>query len=206
MAITKEGICVGEPFDESPEIGIANSIRHILEYVGDSPDRAGLKDTPLRMIQAWSEIFSGYELVKGIPKMMRVFKDGAQNYDEMVVVRNIEFTSFCEHHFLPFLGVAHVGYLPNPKVGVVGLSKIPRLVDIISKMLQVQERMTTTIVRAINDTLKPRGAGCVIVAKHLCMGCRGIKKPDAETITSKMTGFFLSKPEVRAEFFSLAHR
>jgi GTP cyclohydrolase I len=174
------------------------SIKILLKYIGENPDREGLKDTPLRMISAWEEMLSGY---RADPKLIlkRTFTEGA--CDEMVVVPDIEFTSFCEHHWLPFTGVAHVGYLPDKKV--VGLSKIPRLVDCYAKRLQIQEKMGTQITEAIMEHLGPKGCGCVIIAKHSCMSCRGAKKQKARMITSALRGVFKQDASTRYEFLQL---
>jgi GTP cyclohydrolase I len=173
-------------------------IRSILEAIGENPDREGLIDTPKRVVKSWKELFSGYtESPTDILSTM--FEDGAT--DEMVILKDIEFTSMCEHHMLPFIGKAHIGYLPSRKV--VGLSKLARLVECFAKRLQIQEKMTRQINLAIEQNMSPRGVGVVIEAHHQCMSCRGIKKSNTTMITSSMSGLFRSATEVRAEFLSL---
>lgn len=182
---------------------IKQSIRKILTAVGEDPQREGLKETPDRVARAYLDMLSGYRVTDSdIRKMLKIFRDGAT--DEMVVVRNIEFTSFCEHHMLPFQGVAHVGYLPSGSIA--GLSKFARLVDAFASRLQVQERLTTQIVTAIDTHLSPVGAGCVIEAKHLCMSCRGVKKKNSSMITSALRGVFKTDAAVRSEFLSFIQR
>lgn len=177
-------------------------VREVLTAIGENPNRGGLKETPARVVASWKELFSGYSFKpEDICQLMKTFEDGAFGVDEMVVVRDIEFYSFCEHHMLPFVGVAHVGYLPDGKI--VGLSKLARLVDVYARRLQVQERMTAQITRDIDHYLRPRGAGCVVEARHLCMACRGVRS-DSMTITSSLVGAFKDDPKTRAEFLSLA--
>lgn len=179
--------------DDGPQ----ENIRRILEFIGEKPHREGLRETPDRVVRSYAELFAGYK--QDPAELLKTF-DG-ENYDECIVVKGIEFTSFCEHHMLPFDGVAHVGYIPDGRI--VGLSKVARLVDLFAKRLQVQERLTTDITSALMEYLKPKGAACVVYAKHSCMGCRGAKKPTARMGTSSLLGVFREKPEARAEFFSL---
>lgn len=175
----------------------SRAVYTLLRHVGDNPDREGLKQTPYRVLKAWDELLAGYRQDPTI--LLKTFTDGA--CDEMVVVSDIEFTSFCEHHWLPFSGVAHVGYLPNGKI--VGLSKIPRLLDVFAKRLQVQERLTTQVTDALMEHLKPKGCGCVIVAQHSCLSCRGARKQNAKMTTSALRGVFKDDASTRAEFLSL---
>lgn len=172
------------------------AVRTILSYIGEDPDREGLKDTPRRVVSAWDEMTQGYgqdpEVVLGTDF------DG-DGYDEMIVVPHIEFVSCCEHHMLPFLGEAHVGYIPRRRI--VGLSKVARLVDVFARRLQVQERLTKQVADAIRNVLNPRGVGVAIRAKHSCMSCRGVMKQRAEMVTCTLYGVF-RKPEVRAEFMA----
>lgn len=180
-------------------VPINDSIRQILLHIGEDPDREGLRDTPNRIVRSYAELFSGYR--QDPSKVLNTtFEDGAAGYDEMVVLRGIEFWSFCEHHFLPFFGTAHIGYIPQQRV--VGLSKLARLVEVFARRLQVQERLTTQITQALDEHLKPLGSACVIEAKHLCMVCRGVQKQQSVMVTSSLSGEFL-KPEVRAEFLHL---
>ena len=176
-----------------------DSIKWLLYFIGDDPNREGLKDTPLRIINSWRELFAGYK--QDPIQVIRTFEDGA--CDEMVVAKDIDFTSMCEHHVLPFLGTATIGYIPHGRI--IGLSKLARLLDIYARRLQVQERLTCQITEALDTHLAPLGSACVIKATHLCMSCRGVRKPSAVMITSSLTGVFRDKPEVRAEFLALAN-
>lgn len=173
-------------------------VRAMLRAIGENPKREGLRDTPKRVVKSWLDLYAGY---KQRPKkiLSTVFEDGA--CDEMVILKNIEFSSTCEHHMLPFIGKAHVGYLPDGKV--VGLSKLARLVDCFAKRLQIQEKMTKEIAGAIALHLAPKGVAVVVEAHHQCMSCRGVRKQSTTMITSEMLGEFRRKPEVRAEFLAL---
>lgn len=176
------------------------AVRTILEYIGEDPDREGLEETPKRFLKAWKNYWgAGYKMD---PKdIMKVFEDGADNYDEMVLVRDIKLYSHCEHHIAPIIGVAHVAYIPNGKV--IGLSKIARLVEVFARRLQVQERLTTQIAESLMKELSPLGVAVVIEAEHLCMSSRGIEKQGSLTVTSKLLGCFKDEPETRAEFMRL---
>ncbi len=182
------------------EIDAVIAVRTILEYIGEDPDREGLQDTPKRFLKAWKNYWgSGYKLD---PKdVMKVFEDGAANYDEMVLVKDIKLYSHCEHHIAPIIGVAHVAYIPNGKI--IGLSKIARLVEVFARRLQVQERLTTQIAEALMSELQPLGVAVVIEAEHLCMSSRGIEKQGSKTVTSKLLGCFKEEFETRAEFMRL---
>ncbi len=174
---------------------IENLIVEILKEIGEDPYREGLKDTPGRIARMYGEIFSGYN--QNIEDIL----NGAifdADYDEMVVVKDIDFYSMCEHHMLPFFGVARVAYIPKGRV--IGLSKIPRIVDMFSRRLQIQEKMTVEIAQAINDLINPRGVGVVIEAIHLCSVMRGVKKPRSRMITSAMIGAFKEDIKTREEF------
>jgi len=163
-------------------------------------ERDGLRDTPIRFAKAWMHHTSGYG---GNPaQILKVFEDGAADYDEMVIVKNIPFYSLCEHHLAPFFGTATVAYIPNGKI--VGLSKIPRLVDMFARRLQVQERMTAQIADAMDKHLKPLGVGVIVKARHMCMESRGIQMQGTETLTSAVRGAIKDKPEARSEFIRLA--
>ena len=187
----------------SPKPGdpIAEIVESLLVELGEDPDRQGLKATPDRVSRAMRELTNGYgvkpeEVVAGA-----VFD---QDYDEMVIVKDIAFYSLCEHHMLPFFGHVHVGYLPKGKV--IGLSKIPRLVEVFSHRLQIQEQLTREIAEALNVTLVPRGVGVVIEARHLCMEMRGVETPGGHMMTSCMLGTFRRDPRTRAEFLDLLRR
>ena len=172
----------------------------IMEAIGEDPKRAGLLDTPRRVAEMYSELFAG--IGKDPKAELNVgFEEG---HHEMVIVRDIPFYSVCEHHLLPFYGVAHVGYIPNKDGRVVGASKLARVVEIVSKRPQIQERMTSSIADAITEGIRPDGVAVVVQAEHLCMIMRGIKKPGSAMITSALRGSFRSRTETRNEFFSLA--
>jgi GTP cyclohydrolase I len=178
---------------------IERAIREILLAVGEDPDRDGLRDTPARVARAMSEQFAGLRQVPA-DVLTTVFD---ADHEEMVLVRDIELYSTCEHHLVPFIGRAHVGYIPNEKGQITGLSKLARLVDVYAKRPQVQERMTSQIADAMMATLEPRGAIVIIEAEHLCMSMRGVRKPGAKTVTSAVRGVFLSSESTRAEAMSL---
>ena len=178
---------------------IERAIREILLAVGEDPDRDGLRETPTRVARAMSEQFAGLRLVPA-DVLTTVFD---ADHEEMVLVRDIELYSTCEHHLVPFIGRAHVGYIPNEKGQITGLSKLARLVDVYAKRPQVQERMTSQIADAMMATLEPRGAIVIIEAEHLCMSMRGVRKPGAKTVTSAVRGVFLTSESTRAEAMSL---
>jgi GTP cyclohydrolase I len=168
---------------------------------GEDPDREGLLDTPDRVVRSWGEIFAGYD--HSPEEILSTTFGDVNGYSEMILLRDINFFSTCEHHMLPFMGVAHVAYLPAERV--VGLSKLARLVDCFAKRLQIQERMTRDIAKAIMLHLKPQGCGVVIEATHGCMVCRGVKKEGATMVTSSLEGDF-HHPATRAEFMALIRR
>jgi len=178
---------------------IEHAIREILLAVGEDPDRDGLRGTPARVARAIDEQFAGLRL-RPADVLTTVFD---ADHEEMVLVRDIELYSTCEHHLLPFFGRAHVGYIPNEKGQITGLSKLARLVDLYARRPQVQERMTSQIADALMDTLEPRGVIVIIEAEHLCMSMRGVRKPGAKTVTSAVRGCFLSSESTRAEAMSL---
>jgi len=175
------------------------AVRTLILWAGDNPQREGLLDTPKRVVKAYSEFFAGYS-VDPSEILSRTFKE-VEGYDEMVVLRDIEFESHCEHHMVPFMGKAHVAYLPNNKV--VGISKLARLVDAYSKRLQIQEKLTAQIANSLNEILQPRGVAVVIEAVHQCMTSRGVKKSNSVMQTSHMIGCFREDARTRQEFFSL---
>lgn len=187
-----------EPKHGDPIPGLIDSL---LVELGEDPDRQGLKSTPERVSRALRELTNGYGV-----RPEEVIADAVfdQDYDEMVVVKDIPFYSLCEHHMLPFFGHVHVGYLPKGKV--VGLSKIPRLVEAFSHRLQIQEKLTTEIAEALNSVLAPKGVGVVVEARHLCMEMRGVETPGGRMITSCMLGTFRRDARTRSEFLELVHR
>jgi GTP cyclohydrolase I len=178
---------------------IQKAIHKILYHIGEDPQRPGLEDTPNRMIRSWEELLGGYNLNPS--DIIKVFD--SEGYDEMILLRNVEFNSMCEHHFLAFSGIAHVAYIPNKKI--LGISKIARLVDMFSRRLQVQERLTMQIADTLFTHLAPLGVGVVLEASHSCMGCRGIKSRNASMVTSTLRGCFLDRT-VREEFLKLVIR
>lgn len=180
---------------------IAIAFREILVAIGENPDREGLIETPSRFARSYSEFFSG---IKEDPKvhLAKGFTEGATN--AMVIETKIPFNSFCEHHFVPFHGVAHIGYIPNGKV--VGLSKLARLLEGYAKRPQIQERLTGQVADAIMEVLDAEGCAVIIEAEHLCMSMRGIKKPGTVTVTNEMRGTFLTDPVIRQEFLAMIRR
>ena len=175
-------------------------LKEIIKMIGDDPEREGLIDTPYRIMKSWNELFDGY---KQNPKdiLETTFIDDMDKVDEIVICKDITFSSMCEHHMLPFYGVCHIGYLPNNKV--VGLSKLARLVECFAKRLQIQEKLTNQIADALMDYLEPLGVGVIINAKHLCMAHRGVKNPTSNMVTSAMRGKFKSQIQTRNEFLTL---
>ena len=172
------------------------AVKVLLQFAGDDPDREGLRETPKRVVNAYRDWFSGYATDPG-EYLRRTFEE-VEGYDEMVILRDIAFESFCEHHMAPIIGRAHVGYLPTARV--VGISKLARVVDGFARRFQVQEKMTAQIAACINDILNPRGVGVVIDAVHQCMTTRGVHKLGVSMVTSKMLGTFRADPSTRAEF------
>ena len=175
------------------------AVASIIEAIGDDPLREGTRDTPRRVAEMYAELFSGLDL----DPRAELTVDFQVEYEEMVILRDIPFYSMCEHHLLPFYGVAHVGYIPSEGGKVVGVSKLARVVEICARRPQLQERMTKQIADAIFEALQPDGVAVVIQAEHLCMVMRGIKKPGATVITSSVRGIFRSRAATRGEFLSL---
>ena len=173
-----------------------SAVRTLLLWAGEDPEREGLRDTPKRVVKAYGDWFSGYDTDPG-EYMRRTFEE-VDGYDEMVVLRDINFESFCEHHMAPIIGRAHVGYLPTDRV--VGISKLARVVDGYARRFQVQEKLTAQIAACINDVLQPRGVGVVIDAVHQCMTTRGVHKRGVSMVTSRKLGTFREDPSTRAEF------
>ena len=171
------------------------AVRELLAGIGEDPDREGLSDTPRRVASMFEELLAGLDEDPG----RHLTVTFAAEHDEMVMVRDIPFASFCEHHLVPFIGHAHVAYIPAEDGRITGLSKLARLVDGYARRLQVQERMTTQIAEAIEEALQPRGVLVVVEAEHLCMSMRGVKKPGTRTVTSSVRGLFRRDPATRAE-------
>ncbi|ANE33281.1 GTP cyclohydrolase I [Campylobacter hyointestinalis] len=185
-------------FDQNRRAEFEKCIRTMLEIMGENPDREGLLDTPKRVAKAYEFITSGYSLN---PKdvLNDALFDSSNN--EMVLIKDIEFYSLCEHHLLPIIGRAHVAYIPNGKV--VGLSKIPRMVNIYARRLQIQEQMTEQIAVALQEAINPKGVGVVVEARHMCVEMRGVQKINSITTTSALRGIFIKSAETRKEFFDL---
>jgi GTP cyclohydrolase IA len=192
----------GSPLDPSFDPGaIADAVTQILKAVGEDPSRDGLQKTPERVARMYAELFSG--LTTEPEDVLNAMFEA--DHDEMIMVRDIAMYSMCEHHLIPFLGQAHVAYIPNESGCITGLSKIARLVDVVAKRPQVQERLTTQIADAIEKKLNPRGVLVVVEAEHLCMSMRGIRKPGSRTVTSAVRGLFRTNEATRAEAMGLIH-
>lgn len=187
------------PVTRPTEEEAKEAVRVLLRWAGDDPAREGLLDTPRRVIEAYQEYFEGYTQSPD-DILARTFEE-VENYDEMVLLKNMRLESHCEHHMAPIIGVAHVAYLPDKKV--VGISKIARLVDVYAKRLQTQETMTAQIADTLQRVLQPKGVAVVIDAYHQCMTTRGVHKSETTTVTSRMLGLFRTDPKLRAEFMSL---
>ena len=175
------------------------AVRTLIRWAGDDPDREGLAGTPARVVRAYDEFFSGYGS-DPVEVLSRTFEE-TEGYDEMVVLRDIRFESHCEHHMAPIIGRAHIAYLPRRRV--VGISKLARLLEIYSKRLQIQEKLTAQIANTIDEVLQPRGVAVVLDAAHQCMTTRGVHKPGASMVTSRMLGAFRTDPSTRREFLSI---
>ena len=178
------------------------AVRTLLRWAGDDPSREGLLETPNRVVRSYSEFFSGYDMDPE-EVLLKTFEE-AGGYDEMVLVRDIELESHCEHHMVPIIGRAHVAYIPDNRV--VGISKLARVVEIFAKRLQIQEKMTVDIAATIDKVLKPQGVAVVIEASHQCMTTRGVRKPGADTVTSQMLGAFRDDPSTRREFLTMIRK
>jgi len=178
---------------------IERAVREILDAVGENPDREGLRDTPARVARMYAELFRGLHQ----DPRLHLQKFFTEKYDEIVLVRDISFESCCEHHLMPFLGKAHIAYLPDGRV--IGLSKLARVVEVVSRRPQVQERMTETIAGLLMEELQAKGVGVVIEAVHTCMTVRGVRKPGSMCVTSAMKGAFRSNPSTRAEVMTLIY-
>lgn len=187
----------GEPRPSRAEA--EEAVRTLLRWAGDEPTREGLIGTPERVVRAYEEFFSGY-CIDPTEYLARTFEE-IEGYDEMIVLRDIRFESHCEHHLAPIIGKAHVGYLPASRV--VGISKLARVVDVFARRLQLQEKMTAQIAKAIDDVLQPLGVGVVIDSEHHCMTTRGVHKPGTSMVTSRMLGAFREDPQLRREFLAM---
>jgi GTP cyclohydrolase I len=174
-------------------------VTHLLEYIGEDTTREGLVDTPKRVIKMYAEIFKGY--TQKPEDILTTF--AADGYDAIVLLKDIELYSMCEHHMLPFYGKAHVAYIPDPNGRIVGISKLARLVDIFAKRLQIQERLGDQVTSALMETLNPKGAACIIEATHMCMRMRGVEKQNSVMVTSSMKGVFLTDPSAKNELMYL---
>lgn len=181
------------------DLSLAGVVRRLLRHAGEDPGREGLQATPDRFIAAWEYWTSGYH--QDPAAVIKTFEDGAEGYDELVLARDIPIYSHCEHHLAPFWGKVHVAYLPDKKI--VGLSKIPRLVEVFARRLQVQERLTNDIAKCLMEHLKPRGVAVVMHCRHMCIESRGVRVPGFVTTTSSMQGRFRSEPGLRAELLAL---
>ena len=181
---------------------LRDHVTEILKLLGEDPDREGLQKTPLRVEKAFKHFTKGY--TQDAAEILKSAVFDASDYDEMVIVKDIDVFSMCEHHLLPFFGKCHVAYLPDKKV--VGLSKIPRVVEVFSRRLQIQEKLTTQIAKAIENAVKPKGVGVVVEALHLCVMARGVEKGNTHMVTSSMQGRFRSDSKTREEFLDLIRR
>lgn len=199
MANTKPLTVVNQNVDRPSRDVAEKAVRTLIQWAGDDPDREGLLDTPARVVRAYEEYFQGYN---ADPEdiLKRTFEE-VEGYDEMVLLRDIRFESHCEHHMAGIIGKAHVAYLPKKRV--VGISKLARVVEIYAQRLQIQEKMTAQIAKAINDVLQPDGVAIVIEAAHQCMTCRGVHKTGVTMVTSKMIGAFREDDRTRREFLSM---
>jgi GTP cyclohydrolase I len=194
--------CVGSPTIRPTQAEAEAAVRTLIEWAGDDPNREGLLDTPKRVAKAYRELFAGYESDPH-DDLARTFEE-VGGYDELVVLRDIRVVSFCEHHMLPFLGKAHVGYLPSNRV--VGISKLARVVNGFARRLQIQEKLTAEIAEAIQDILEPKGVGVVIASEHSCMTMRGVGTPGSKLITSHLLGQVRDDPRTRQEFMDLVRK
>jgi GTP cyclohydrolase I len=187
-----------KPLQRPPRQAAEDAVRTLILWSGDDPDREGLLGTPARVVRAYEEWFAGY-FEDPREYLKRTFEE-VGGYDEVVLLRDIRFESHCEHHMAPIIGRVHIGYLPRDRV--VGISKLARLVEVYSKRLQVQEKMTAEIANCLNSVLKPHGVGVVVEAAHECMTTRGVHKPGVTMVTSCLLGIFRTRPETREEFLS----
>jgi GTP cyclohydrolase IA len=190
-----------KPVEKPTREQAMDAVRTLLRWAGENPAREGLADTPKRVVKAYEEFFKGYD-EDAASVLDKVFRE-VDGYDDMVLVRDIPFYSHCEHHMVPFTGKAHIAYYPAD--GVVGLSKLARLVDVYGRRLQTQEAMTAQIIAAMNSTLAPRGVAVYLEAEHMCMSMRGVQKQGSSTITTQFSGVFRDDPAEQARFFQMVH-
>ena len=190
---------MSEKFNRPTEVEAMSAVKTLIAWAGDNPEREGLKETPKRVVNAYKEFFSGYGA--NTNKILGKTFEEIENYDDIVLLKNMRFESHCEHHMVPFIGVAHIAYLPNKKV--VGISKIARLLDVFAKRLQTQETMTSQIAEALQRSLQPKGVAVFIDAEHQCMTTRGISKPGTTTITTTMLGDFKNNADLKSNFFKM---
>lgn len=189
--------------DTKPSLESARiALRTVLQYIGEDPDREGLLETPDRIVRSWSKLYGGY--AEDPAALLKKAFTEVQGYDQLIVLRDIEFYSTCEHHALPFFGKAHIGYIPRDRV--VGISKLARLVEVYARRLQIQERLTQQIADALDQHLKPRGVGVIVEAQHFCMVARGVEKQNSVMSTSALRGILLNEPGAKAEFMKLIER
>lgn len=187
------------PITQPTEAEALKAVETLIRWAGDDPSREGLIETPSRVLKSYKEFFSGY--FKNPKEILSKTFEEVEGYDEMVIVKNIELESYCEHHMVPIIGKAHIAYIPNNRV--VGISKLARVLVVYAKRLQIQEKLTAQVAQAIQDVLDPKGVAVVIDAVHQCMTTRGVHKPNSSTVTSRMLGLFRSDPRTRAEFMDL---
>jgi GTP cyclohydrolase I len=207
VKISSPGLQAAKPAPRQPDSSIARpsraeaeeAVRTLIRWAGDDPSREGLVNTPSRVTRAYEEWFEGYN---SDPEdfLQRTFKE-TDGYDEMVVLRDIRFESFCEHHIAPIIGVAHIAYLPDHRV--IGISKLARLIEVYARRLQIQEKMTAQIANSLNEVLMPKGVAVVLEATHQCMTTRGVHKSGVSMVTSRMLGAFRDDPTTRREFLSM---
>lgn len=201
MPVERDTIAARSPALPRPSREAAEAaVRTLIAWAGDDPAREGLKDTPKRVVNAYQEFFRGYDECP-LDELARTFEDVA-GYDDIVMLRDIDMNSHCEHHMIPFIGKAHVAYFPGEKI--VGISKLARVVEIFARRLQTQETMTAQIAEAINRALEPRGVAVMIEAVHQCMSLRGVMKPNVATITTQFTGLFKDDPAQQQRFLMLS--
>ena len=201
MTKPTEELLLHETHDAGESQDLADLVRKMIVQLGEDPNREGLRKTPERFAQALKFLTSGYE--QNVDQLL----NGATfsvAYDEMVIVKDIEFFSLCEHHMLPFFGKVHIAYLPNKRV--IGLSKLARLVNMFSRRLQIQERLTSQVAQALEDKIEPQGVGVIVEARHLCMQMRGVEKQHSKAVTSAMLGAFRHNKQTRDEFLALVRR
>ena len=192
------GLWVSFPWERmGREDSPSENVVRLLQYIGEDPNREGLKDTPNRVIKSYDTLFSGYK--KNPKDVLKVFEDGS--CDEMVLLKNCEFSSTCEHHMLPFIGKAHIAYIPNGRV--IGISKLARILEIFARRLQIQERIGQQITSCLDELMKPKGSACILEAQHMCMTCRGVEKQHSVMVTSSLTGVFRDDARTRSEFLSM---